>query len=207
MDSSTEIDQIAQAIISVQASLINPPYNATATVKTRDGIYSYEYTKLDLLCDMLRPQLEKYELAVIHTLKIEEHILTVTSTIIHASGQYIDSTIMFNVAKAAMTQVGSAMTYARRYALAALFGFASSDQEESFYIDDPEPEKTPAPAKSKAPTIKEIKAVKEKIAAITDIKELREYYKTLDDSNRILVDKDFSERSKLLDKEATNGKG
>ena len=49
--------------------------------------------------------------------------------LIHASGQWLSNTFTMPVSKADAQGVGSAITYARRYALAAMVGVAPEDDD------------------------------------------------------------------------------
>lgn len=55
--------------------------------------------------------------------------LNITTMLAHSSGQYISSTLTMTVTKLDPQAIGSAITYGRRYALAAMVGLAQEDDD------------------------------------------------------------------------------
>lgn len=89
------------------------------------------YANLESFLNAIRPALESNGLIIIQnavdsdsndTLKLE-------TTIMHESGEYMSSVMPMPVAKKDAQGYGSAMTYARRYSIAAMFGIAQADDD------------------------------------------------------------------------------
>lgn len=55
--------------------------------------------------------------------------MELTTTLLHSSGQFLSSTLSIPLAKADAQAYGSAVTYARRYALAAVVGVSPEDDD------------------------------------------------------------------------------
>ena len=73
--------------------------------------------------------LSKNELAVFQFPRATEEGVEVETLLAHSSGQWLAETLTMPVAKADAHGLGSAITYARRYALAAIVGVAPEDDD------------------------------------------------------------------------------
>jgi hypothetical protein len=119
------MDKIAAAIAAAQGELTNPPKTKTAHV----GKYSYRYADLAEIIEHVRPVLAKHSLSVVQlTMHSQTGNLLVTR-LIHASGQYLESTYQLP-ASAAAQDMGSAITYARRYSMCAILGIAAEEDDD-----------------------------------------------------------------------------
>lgn len=95
--------------------------------------YNYKYADLAGVLEIARPLCLKYELAVTQLCSTNEGGVGVTTVLMHSSGEWIESTFTMplisvkgsNAAQAA----GSVITYARRYALAAILGITQTDND------------------------------------------------------------------------------
>ena len=94
--------------------------------------YGYKYATLDSLIDMLRSVLPKHGLWWVQTPARQNGVSTLTTRVIHDSGEWIEDTIEMTdtelQGKANDTQrVGASITYYRRYALSAIFGVSADE--------------------------------------------------------------------------------
>lgn len=130
MNRSEQIDKLAKSLSLMQSEIQN-------TFKGKQG-YGYKYTELPSMLDAVRPLLAKYELALSQLCvngDTNADVMGVESMLMHSSGQFISSTLYMKVSPMkGMTQAqasGSIITYARRYALAAILGIAQTDTDAS----------------------------------------------------------------------------
>jgi len=124
-DKSDQIDLVAKALVACQTSLSDITKGRTANA----GQYSYTYADLRDALATIRPVFANHGLAVTQTAAAEEHDVIVWTTILHESGQYLTTQpVRFPVGKT-IQQSGSAITYARRYALMAVCGLATEDDD------------------------------------------------------------------------------
>lgn len=72
-------------------------------------------------------------------------LVEVETTLLHASGQWIGDTLAVPVTKADAQGVGSAITYARRYALMAVTGIAPEDDDGNAAVGGTAPERQAQP--------------------------------------------------------------
>ncbi|WYC18269.1 ERF superfamily protein [Citrobacter phage vB_CfrS_K1M] len=89
------------------------------------------YANLESFLDAIRPALEANGLIIIQNAIDSESldVLKLETTIMHESGEYMSSVMPMPVAKKDAQGYGSAMTYARRYSIASMFGIAQSDDD------------------------------------------------------------------------------
>jgi hypothetical protein len=89
------------------------------------------YADLAAVLDAVRKGLAENELAIIQTpFSRQDGGVLLRTTLAHSSGEWIASEISFPVDRMGAIQGwGSALTYARRYALAAMVGIAQDDDD------------------------------------------------------------------------------
>jgi len=132
--SSERIGTIAAALARAQAELMNPEKTLTAVIRSpfpREEDRTFRYASLASGLDIVRKTLSQQEIATIQTTRIEQpsgHI-HLTTLLAHASGEWISSDWPVCPSKdvEAPHRMGTALTYARRYALFALVGIAGED--------------------------------------------------------------------------------
>jgi len=118
------IDKIAAALAGAQGELTNPPKTKTANL----GKYKYRYADLAEIIEHVRPVLAKHSLAVVQLTVADARNVLVTR-LMHESGQYLEATYPLP-AQAAAQDMGSAITYARRYSLCAILGIAADEDDD-----------------------------------------------------------------------------
>jgi hypothetical protein len=92
--------------------------------------FKSKYAPLDAIIEATRPVLKKHGLAVIQQPLFMEGTAGVETTIIHEGGYSTTSTLLLPLKDQSPQGVGSAITYARRYSLAAVLGIASEDDDD-----------------------------------------------------------------------------
>lgn len=134
MRTSESITNISAALAAFQGDVTNPKHSARADVPTRTGgKYSYSYTPLQDIINHIRPALAKHKLAVIQSPRSEDgSSITVTTLLVHESGEWIEADELTMKAEKVTAQgAGSIITYARRYALSAVLGLATEDDDDA----------------------------------------------------------------------------
>jgi hypothetical protein len=129
---SEQIDQIAKALVAAQREMTLPRKNKTVRVRPRNGgaEYSFDYTTLDEIINHVREQLTKNGLWFTQTLKSENNAPVICTTLLHESGQWISSDL-FVSDQGSNQEFGSSLSYRRRYALAALLGIVSDEDDDA----------------------------------------------------------------------------
>jgi len=161
--SSETIGAIASALAKAQGELSNPEKSLVATIRSpfpREADRTFRYASLASGLDVIRKSLSQHEIATIQTTAIDqaEGQIRLTTTLAHASGEWISSDWPVCPVSdiVAPHRMGTALTYARRYALFALVGIAGEDD-----LDAPDPRIEDAPPKrpSMSPQRKPTKGV------------------------------------------------
>ena len=152
MIKSDDINELATALTKVQAKLEG------AKMDGSNPFFKSKYATLASVWDACRKPLSDNGLSVVQTCSVGDNGgLVVDTTLLHSSGQWISGELAVNPTKNDPQGVGSAITYARRYGLAAIVGICPEDDdaeaatERKPQVSKPEPKKAP-PKKKKFDT-------------------------------------------------------
>jgi len=124
MKTSNEINEIATALAAAQGEIENPTKNAD------NPFFKSKYADLAEVLGVVRPAFAKQQLSVVQMPYTSENgQIGVTTMISHASGQWMQGEVALplQVNKNVNQDAGTAITYLRRYALAAACGVAQED--------------------------------------------------------------------------------
>jgi ERF superfamily protein len=139
---SGEIGKLAEALAKAQKVIKAPKKGRTASIKSEKGAYEYSYADLADVIDAYRDPLADQGLALSHALRFEDGHMVLVTLLLHTSGQWIGSE--FPIPNYARPQEqGSALTYARRYAVSALLGIAAEDDDDGQRAQHARREETP----------------------------------------------------------------
>jgi len=123
MKTSEQINELAAALAKAQAEIENPTKNTT------NSHFKSRYADLAGGLTTIRPTLAKHGLAVTQLTSADGDMITLHTRLMHASGQWLEAT--YPVCRLGKHQeMGSALTYARRYALFAAIGVAGEDDDD-----------------------------------------------------------------------------
>lgn len=122
MNRSESIDQLAAALVKAQAKI-------EGAAKDRKGNYG-TYATLASVVDACKPALLENGIGFVQTYEpADAGTLSLTTTLIHVSGQWVSGTCAMPLARNDPQGYGSASTYARRYGLAAMVGVCPEDDD------------------------------------------------------------------------------
>jgi hypothetical protein len=152
MKTSENIAELAKALAEAQLAYPSIGKDKTGKVKGRkkDGTeydFEYEYADLATVLDAIRPVLAKHGLAVVQSASAERNVVTVITRLLHASGQWIESSLSVEAENAAPQKLGSAISYARRYGLLALAGVAPGGEDDDGQQANHDRKPSPRPEK------------------------------------------------------------
>lgn len=174
MMQSEKIDQLAAALSKVQSAL-------SPAIKDSKANYG-KYADLTSVWDACRKPLSDNGLSVAQGFGRDDKDGYVWTTLMHSSGQWVSGECPLILGKRDPQGVGAAMTYYRRYSLAAILGITQDDDDAQSAmpkhksIEAPAPMPSPAPANAKEATADEFHAATEAAAKLhqaRDIEELR----------------------------------
>lgn len=125
---SENIGELAAALAAAQGEFTFAVKGSVADMGMKGGRRSY--ADLQSVIDAVRNGLSKNGIAVIQAPMPNTSGITLRTTLAHKSGQWIASELTLpNDRMGGIQGMGSALTYARRYALAAMVGVAQDDDD------------------------------------------------------------------------------
>lgn len=128
---TAQLNELAKALAAAQGEF--KPIVKDKVVKSSS--YSYRYADLATVRDAVTPALTKHGLSVVHTFKPNGgQVMYLETLLMHSSGQYITSTYQVP-AIGKQQEIGSAVTYARRYSLCAILGVVAEDDDDGNAAD------------------------------------------------------------------------
>jgi hypothetical protein len=170
MNKSESIKNFAAAMATFQGEVKNP-------AKTADNPYfKSKYVPLDSLIDTAKPLLKSNGLSFIQSCSGDGANIIVTTLLMHNSGEWVESDpLTLRADKATAQGAGSAITYARRYALAAALGLASDEDDDGNQADDTaSKQKQEQPKGQKQePKPKEDKPTKEQLLKLSELAQVK----------------------------------
>lgn len=133
---SENINELVTALAKAQGQMRGAVKDST------NPHFKSRYADLASVWEACREPLCENGLAIIQTMGMEGDKQALVTTLGHSSGQWIRSTVVLPLQKGTPQDLGSCITYCRRYALAAMVGIFQEDD------DGERAEKAYTPAKS-----------------------------------------------------------
>jgi len=146
MNQSPEIDKISPALVECLSNLLGVKKDS------KNPHYKNDYASLEAVIDHARAQLWTHKLAVLQGVgSFDGKAISITTRILHESGQWIESEAQIPLTKFDAQGAGSAITYGRRYALMAALGLAPVDDDGQAASAPVAPRQAPANGLGTAP--------------------------------------------------------
>ena len=170
MVSSPTIGKIGEALSKAQGEIEN------AVKDSQNPFFRSSYADLASVWDACRKSLAKNGLSVIQgggNLGKGDSAITITTLLLHSSGEWIKGSFSATPTKADPQGVGSCITYLRRYGLQAMVGIAPADDDgndASGKGDKPQQNRTPATPTKKTEPVNKLSPEQE-----AKLKEAREW--------------------------------
>ena len=123
MERSEQINDLAEALAAAQGKIEH------AVKDSANPFFKSRYADLASVWEAIRRPLSEHGLSVIQCPSAEGPRVTITTMLVHRSGQWICSALTVTAKEDAPQAVGSAITYARRYALQSVAGVAPDDDD------------------------------------------------------------------------------
>ena len=93
MNKSEQINELAAALSAFQGEVTNPSFSREVTVAGQKGSYKFKYAELNEILNLVRPILAKHGLSIVQSSTGDGDSVTVTTTLLHKSGQFLESSI------------------------------------------------------------------------------------------------------------------
>jgi hypothetical protein len=178
MNQSESIAALAAALSKAQSAITG------ALKDSANPFFKSRYADLASCWDACRSQLAANNLAVIQTTEVTEAGLVLVTTLAHSSGEWMRGVLPVAVKDNGPQAQGSGLTYARRYALAAIVGLAQIDDDGEAAQARGKKEPTPDIAK--------------KVAACQSVADLTALFQSLPEADRATSTALFAARKKEL---------
>lgn len=123
MNKSESIAKLAEAMASAQGEVENAKKNAT------NPHFKSSYADLAEVLNTVRPVLSRHGLSVMQFPSYGEGLVHVETIVAHKSGEWMSEKCSAPAQKQDPQGVGSAISYLRRYSLAAVCGLAQEDDD------------------------------------------------------------------------------
>lgn len=127
---SPELGQLGAALAKAQAAIGTVSKDRKAKIESAKGSYGYTYANLADVWDVIREPLSSNGLAIVQQAANNAQGVTVTTTLLHVSGEFIRDRCWMAVGDSRPQSLGSAITYARRYSLSSLVGVATAEDDD-----------------------------------------------------------------------------
>lgn len=124
MKTSEQMTKMPAALLKAQATIT---FAAKGSVNAH---FKNKYADLAAVIDAVKSALNDNGIAFVQTASpSQDGFLNLTTRLIHESGEWIEDTLTMPLQKCDPQGYGSAMTYARRYSLAAITGLYQDDDD------------------------------------------------------------------------------
>jgi hypothetical protein len=141
----TVMEQLAKALSAAQAEFGTVPQSG------KNPFHKSTYSTIEDYVNAAKPVLAKNGLSISQAPNLLEGQFVLTTILMHESGEHIVSNQPIFAAKQDAQSMGSAITYARRYAYGAVLGMASGDFDDDGNAAADKPNKQANPPKSQSP--------------------------------------------------------
>lgn len=137
MQKSDSIAALSKAIALSQLQVEN------ASKNTKNPHFKSNYADLAEILNTVRPIFSANNIAIIQLPTFDSGIASVETVLCHESGEFISSVCSSPVSKQDAQGIGSAITYLRRYSLAAMCGIAQEDDDGNHAVNRPQQDAQP----------------------------------------------------------------
>ena len=136
MNKSESITQLAIALSLFQAEVEG------AKKDSNNPYYKSKYADLESVIDAIKKSLNDNGIMFVQSFSPSDaNRLSLTTRLMHESGEWIEDTLNMPLQKNDAQGYGSAATYSRRYALAAITGLYQADDDGNEAVKPPPPPK------------------------------------------------------------------
>lgn len=150
MNKSENLGNLAKALSVVQSKL------QPALKDAKNPFFKNNYSTLNSVWDSCRALLSENGLSVVQTNEPAETGVIVETVLLHISNEWISGSIFLPLAKHDPQGVGSAISYGRRYGLAAIIGIVSDEDDDGNHASRPREQHKPQQATPQQPKPQEL---------------------------------------------------
>lgn len=119
MKTSESVATLAKSLVLAQKKIKH------ATKDSKNPHFRNDYASLESVIDATKEALLEQDVTVLQGMDSD----TLVTRLQHASGEFIETSVRLVLSKQDMQGLGSAITYGRRYALAAILNISQADDD------------------------------------------------------------------------------
>jgi len=124
MNKSDQLEKLGEALAKAQGQI------QAARKDSNNQFFKSTYADLASVWEACRIPLTENGLSVIQCIEFKDGKRCLETMLLHSSGQFINSTLDLSCKDETMQAIGSAITYARRYSLAAIVGVCADEDDD-----------------------------------------------------------------------------
>jgi hypothetical protein len=201
---SEKISELTKALAQFTADVKNPINDAD------NPYFKSRYSTLPNVLNLVRPILSKYGLSLIQSASGDGEKASVTSLLMHSSGEWIETDpLIMKPEKNTPQGIASAITYARRYQVAAMLNISADEDDDGAVASGTENAKskkgkdaTPPEPKESPIQMSELQTIKAEIHTLVNDKLIS----ITDDAKQKELKKQMSDIIKTIRTNAKDGK-
>ena len=125
MEKSESIAELARALAKAQGEM------SAAKKESANPFFHSRYADLAQVVEAIRKPLSDNGLAISQLVQPDAEAAVIETILMHQSGEWLSSIIQLKPVKTDPQGIGSALTYARRYALGAIVGLATEEDDDA----------------------------------------------------------------------------
>ncbi len=146
-----ELGKLAEALAAFQAEMPKIDLDKRVKVKMKTGgSYFFDYATLQNILKKTLPILTKNGLSISQTFS-GPNLVTL---LLHKSGQALKSTVPVDVSSGSMQEIGSRISYMRRYQISPILGIVAEADDDANIADGNSYQETPKEESAKKPAQK-----------------------------------------------------
>lgn len=150
----SEFNELAKALVEVQKEMEPAKKNAN------NPFFKSKYAELSEVLPQALSILNKHGLTIMQMTDFEDGFDILKTIIMHSSGQMVEGKMRLHLIKNDPQAHGSAITYARRYALMAAIGMVADEDDDGNKASEVGARKFNKPALEGKPTEKQINLIR-----------------------------------------------
>jgi len=155
MNKSESIASLAKALSKAQGEVEN------ASKASVNPHFKSKYADLAEVLNTVRPVFASCGLSFVQMPSFLDSVVSVETMLVHESGEWISETASSPITKQDAQGVGSAITYLRRYSLAAFAGIAQEDDDAKASVGKAQPKQVAAPLNEAVITLEQVATVRD----------------------------------------------
>jgi hypothetical protein len=130
-------ENLAKALAAAQSEMRN------ATLNKVNPHFRSKYADLAAIRDTTVPVLSKHGLSIVQFTRLSDAGLVLVTRLMHEGGEHIEGEYPLPMATDKPQQMGSALTYARRYCWSAMVGISADEDDDANSASTPQQQAAP----------------------------------------------------------------